>query len=480
MRQLKVNLLTGERHKPLATDTGKRPVSFFISTLTIFVVFVGSFGFGRLTKSEAAAFVASGLDGIPIIGTVSHLIASPDRKLAGESDDRINILLLGMGGEGHEGPNLTDTIIVASIKPSTKQVALLSIPRDLIVPVSGSGWQKINAVNAFAEMRDPGEGAEVTRVMLEGLLGLDIPYHVRVDFEGFKDVVDALGGIDVHVDRGFTDASYPTANYGVTSMTFAQGWQHMDGTTALKFARSRHGNNGEGGDFARAQRQQKVINAIKEKAVSGKSYRSPSAISGMMNAFEKHVRTNLQLGELLRLARMAQTDEYSVMRRVIDNGPDSPLMDGAYGGAYVLVPRDDDWGGLRRVATNVFAEAQPEPEAGPKPDEAAVAEGKAKVEIRNGSGKSGQARVVASDLTDAGFEVTKIGNADSFTYERTFIYDLTKGSKPASLARLKQTLTSADDSRKLPKDVTAAAEGVEFLVIIGAPAEAAEPVNVAN
>lgn len=473
MRQIKVNLLAGERHRLLADGTGPRPVSFFLSTFLVLAAFTGSFGFGRLTNSEAAAMAVGELEGIPILGQMKHLIGSPDRKLAGEADDRINILLLGMGGAGHEGPNLTDTIMVASIKPSTSQVTLLSIPRDLIVPLQGSGWQKINSVNAFAELKTPGHGGDVTRTMLEGLLGLDIPYYVRVDFEGFKDVVEAVDGIEVHVDRGFTDPTYPTKNYGVTTVTFAEGWQEMDGDTALRFARSRHGNNGEGSDFARAQRQQKVLNALKDKALDGKAFRSPTAIVGMVSALGRNVTTNLQIGELLRFARLAQSADYQIARRVIDNGPDSPLTDGSYGGAYVLVPRDDDWGGLRRVAADVFAEAVPEPDAGPKPDAAAIAEGRAKVEIRNGSGRVGQARVAAGDLTNAGFEVVKIGNADSFAYEETIIYDLTKGEKPASLARLKQAMADAEASTRLPKTLEAGALDADFLVILGGPADSA-------
>jgi LCP family protein required for cell wall assembly len=474
MRLPKVNLLSGDRTVATADRTGRSPVNFFLSPVLVALIFVLSFGFGRLTLSETASFALSDLDGIPILGQMRHLISSADRKLAGEQDDRINILLLGMGGEGHEGPNLTDTIMVASIRPSDRKVALLSIPRDLIVPIPKVGWRKINSVNAFGELETRGRGGEQTREMIEGLLGLDIPYYVRVDFNGFKELIDGVDGVDIHVERSFTDYTYPTKNFGVQTVGFKEGWQTMDGETALRFARSRHGNNGEGSDFARAKRQQKVLNALKTKMLAAKTYRNPATIANTLAALQSNITTNLQIGEILRLARMAQAEGgFDIAQRIIDNGPDSPVVDGMFAGAYVLVPRNDDWSGLRRVATDVFVEAEPEASAPPKPEEKVAAEEKARVEIRNGTGKSGQARVAATSISGAGFEVVKIGNADAFTYTKTVIYDLTRGKKPVALARLRETVGDAEASATLPRSLKDAGTNVDFLVIIGKIADEA-------
>lgn len=475
MRLPKVNLLSGDRTVATADRTGRSPVAFFLSPVLIGLIFVLSFGFGRLTLSESASFALSELDGIPILGQMRHLIGSPDRKLHGEEDDRINVLLLGMGGEGHEGPNLTDTIMVASIKPSEKKVALLSIPRDLLVPVPKIGWRKINSVNAFGELESRGRGGEQAREMMEGLLGLDIPYYVRVDFDGFRELIDGVNGIDVHVDRKFSDYTYPTNDYGVQTVAFKEGWQTMDGDTALKFARSRHGSNGEGSDFARAKRQQKVINALKEKMLAAKTYRNPATVANTLAALQANITTNLQIGEILRLARMAQTDgNFEIVHRIIDDAPGSPLVNSMFAGAYVLVPRNDDWGGLRSIAADVFTEATPETPAPPKPEEKKVVEEKARVEIRNGTGKSGQARVAATSIAGAGFEVVKIGNADAFSYTKTVIYDLTKGKKPLALARLRKTVGDAEASASVPKSLKIASDAsVDFLVIIGKVADEA-------
>jgi len=468
MKLVKVNLLSADKHVTTEGRTGPAPVKFFLSPLLTFAIFVSSFLFGRMTLSQESTFSIAELDNIPILGKMRQLMISPDRKLAGEQDDRINILLLGMGGEGHEGPFLTDTIMVASVKPGTNKVALLSIPRDLIVPLPKFGWRKVNSANAFGELQNSGRGADFTRTILEGLLGLDIPYYVRVDFEGFKSVIDSVGGIDVYVERNFTDYTYPTRNYGIQMISFKKGWQHLSGEEALKFARSRHGSNGEGSDFARAQRQQKVITALKDKLLSAKTFKNPATIANTMAALQSNISTNLQLGEILRLARMAQKlQQTDIVHKIIDNGKDSPLTDSNLGGAYVLVPKNDDWTGLRQIASNVFDLAKPDESAPTPPPAAAQPLQKARVEIQNGTGKSGQARVTATTLQNAGFQIVKIGNADSFGYPDSVIYDLTKGKKTAELEKLKAALNAKEGKRMPTALADKDAAGVDFVVIIG-------------
>lgn len=469
MRLVKVNLLSADKHVTTEDRTGHAPVKFFLSPLLTFVIFVASFAYGRMSLSQTSTFTLDELDSIPIIGQMRHLMSSPDRKLAGEQGDRINILLLGMGGEGHEGPFLTDTIMVASVKPGTNKVALLSIPRDLIVPLPKFGWRKINSANAFGELQQTGRGADFSRTILEGLLGVDIPYYVRIDFEGFKSVIDSVGGVDVYVERSFADYTYPTRNYGVQMVSFKKGWQHLSGEEALKFARSRHGTNGEGSDFARAQRQQKVIAALKDKLLSADTFKNPATIANTMAALQSNISTNLQLGEILRLAKMAQKlQKTDIVHKIIDNGPGSPLTDGNLGGAYVLVPKNDDWNGLREIAANVFDIAKPDESAPAPPPTAAKAPAeKARVEIQNGTGKSGQARITATTLSNAGFQIVKIGNADSFGYPESVVYDLTKGKKDDELERLKTAL-NAKVAKKVPSTLADAdRSGVDFVVIIG-------------
>lgn len=445
--------------------TGRSPVKFFVSMVLFVATFGTSFLFGRASLSQSGETV---LDKIPFLGSMNRLIGSADRKLQGEEDGRINILLLGMGGEGHEGPNLTDTLMVASIKPDEGKVAIISIPRDLLVPLPKYGWRKINSANAFGELQATGQGAHFARETLEGLLGMDIPYYIRVDFAGFKSLIDSVGGVDVHVDKAFTDYTYPTNDYGIQVIRFKEGWQKMDGETALKFARSRHGNNGEGSDFARATRQQKVISALKEKMLKASTFKNPTTVANTLAALQSNISTNLQIGEILRLARVAQrVTPADISRVVIDNGPGSPLVDSMVGGAYVLVPRNDDWEGLRTIAANAFEDGTIDDSPAEPPVATASAE-KPRVEIQNGSGKAGQARTFATNLAAAGFQVVRIGNADSFGYDESVIFDLTKGQKGEELAKL-QSATKAKQTKSGPPSGLAenALSGVDFVFVIG-------------
>lgn len=456
MKPLKVNLLDSD-----ASYNHSHPRGRSLATPTaIIAVFLASFGFGRMTMSFSPASLEE-FDSIPILRQVRHLIGSPDRKLKGEASDRINILLLGMGGEGHEGPNLTDTIILASIRPSTGQATLLSVPRDLLVPVDGQGWRKVNSANAFGELAAPGRGADATRNILEQVFGIDIPYYVRIDFDGFREVVDNVDGLDVYVDRSFTDPSYPAANFATQTISFKAGWQHFDGAEALKFARSRHGSGGEGNDFARSRRQQKVIAALKEKLLSFETLKNPARVSTVLASLRSHVATNLQIGEILRLAKIgAAMDRSAIAHKVIDIGADSPLTESMLAGAYVLVPKNDDWSGVRQVAADIFDLARAEEAPTPKPEPQ-----RASIEIRNGTETSGLARDVSGRLAELRFDIVKIGNADAATHKKTLIYDFTSGSKGEALERLKLALGAVEARGQ--RDRLEAASGVDFLVILG-------------
>lgn len=436
------------------------------SPLAMVVIFLCSFGFGRLTMSQTATVALESLAEVPIIGQMSHLIRSPDRLLGGEAEDRINILLLGVGGEGHEGPQLTDTIMVVSLRPSDGQVAVLSIPRDLIVPLPNVGWKKINAANAYGELSERGRGAELTRDTLEGLLGQPIPYYVRADFAGFKELIDGVGGVDVYIDKKFTDYTYPTADYGVRTVAFPQGWRHLDGDDALIFARSRHGTNGEGNDFARSRRQQKVLTALKDKLLDAQTYLNPAKINDTLAALSSNITTNIQLGEIIRLAKMARlVDMNRVIHVVLDNGPDSPLKDAYLGGAYVLVPKNDDWGSIRTLAADIFAEPGSAQAPPPPPPPLAV---KPKVEILNATDVSGHARDAATDLAAAGLVVTRIGNAAETGLRTTVIYDLTDGARPEALETVGQAVRGAKliKARSAFRGSPASAD-TDFVVMLG-------------
>lgn len=435
----------------------------------------GGIGYSfHLLSSVSKAFAVATPDGSTgIIQQLKQLITPPKKPLAGESTDRINILLLGMGGEGHDGALLTDTMMVASIQPSTGSVGLFSIPRDLIVNIPGHEYRKINFANAFGEDKKiPGSGAVFASQVMEQVIGQPIHYFVRVDFSGFSKLIDDIGGIDITVDEAFTDTSYPTYDYGYQTIQFAAGKQHMDGETALKYVRSRHGNNGEGSDFARATRQQKVLLAVKEKLFSFQTLLNPPAVSRAMTTLGTHIQTNFQPWELLKLANMARgADASAAHHRVLDT-TDKGLLIAATGldGAYILQPKL----GIGKYAEiqQAFATLLDGQVLGIETEEPAT------IELQNGTPVVGLAARTERLLKDLPVTVVKVGNAERRDTARTVVFDRHPGKKPNALTALKNAL-HADVAIEVPAGLNTNAgavngsmaaaidDTVDFIVLIG-------------
>lgn len=348
-------------------------------------------------------------------GRVKSLFTSSNRPLKGYDDDRVNIALFGIGGTGHEGSQLTDTILLATIKPSTKQIALISVPRDTAVAApSGYGYQKINEINAYAEMERPDSGTATATRALEQFLGVTIPYFVRIDFRGFEKAIDDIGGVDVYVDRSFTDYEFPNNTFGYRTISFVKGWQRMDGSTALNFARSRHGNNFEGSDFARARRQQKVIVAVRDKVLSGSSVIHPTRFANLLETLDTHVNTNMQFNDLLELYNlMRNLNSDSITSIVFSDDPSSVLYaDDAFGGFY-LRPKDPTLTQIHTTVQNIFNEDTAHAVQGvieqyplkPKPKSTA------RIELHNGTWRPGFAARQKNRLEADEYTVVSIGNA---------------------------------------------------------------------
>ncbi len=430
-------------------------IGVFICALSFQVILSGD---GLATEESSERNVFSSF--------LNALGFADEKPLKGEDEDRINILLTGMGGLGHSGPFLTDTIIVASIQPSTNKVAMLSIPRDLSVSIPGYGWRRINSVNHYGELQNPGDGAAYTANFIGDLLDIPIHYYVRVDFKGFEEVINELGGLDIYVDTSFSDSQFPTDNYGYTTISFTQGWNAMDGVTALNYARSRHGNNGEGSDFARSQRQQKVIKAVKDKLLSVSTIFNLRKVNALYDTYQENVSTNLEPWEMIRFAKMARDiDDSNISTLVLDNGPDGLLYSTMINGAYLLFPRDESYFEIHQVVDNIF-----------NPQEYLTRPERATVEIRNGTKVNGLAYETSVDLTKLGFDVERIGNAVAQDYEKTVIYDLTNGNKQRSLERVKEFF-NANVTTNVPLWLTEdapddgtdrlAPSSADFLIILG-------------
>ena len=503
----RVNLLK-RHHTPRATK--RSPALFFGRRLFITLAVLASIGIIFSYQVSSTSESSGNFPTISLFSTIRHLVSSGDKALDGEEEDRVNFLLLGIGGEGHDGPQLTDTIIFTSFKPSDGSVAMMSLPRDMTVPIPNYGYRKVNHANAYGEMDDPGSGPELASQVIGEVLDEDIHYYLRVDFDGFAEFVDAIGGVDVYIENGFTDPNYPshgkeyaTCGYeeegvegtegqeGLTdaeeenelaeilaigqeeqgileealeeenqpevidyscrfeSITFYEGWTHMDGQTALKFARSRHGNNGEGSDFARSERQQKIILAVKDKVLSASTFLNPSRISKMMDTLKDNIATNLDVWEIVRLAgEFKDLSAGEIVHHVIDASDASPLYATVLNGAYVLLPKNDDWSALQRIAENVFTpDSELNTQFADAPEQKPLF---VKVEIQNGTNITGLAFRASQLLDGQGFDVVKVGNAISRGYEHTVIYDLTNGQRSEELKALRDYLQA---------DVTLSATG---------------------
>lgn len=453
MDRLKIDLLKAK----YSLDTPRERGVFLFPRLFLGLLVIVAV-FGIAFSSQVSTGTGSGTP-IGIFGTIARLVRSGDRMLRGEDQDRINFLFLGVGGAGHEGAELSDTIMFASLKPSTKEVGILSIPRDTAVPIPGYGSGKINSVNAIAEAKQAGTGPIFASQVIGDLLQQPVDYYVKVNFDGFEELINQIGGVDVYVDRTFTDSNYPvlgmedancdqptTASQtdGSTpaavsytcryeTLHFEQGWQHMDGATALKYARSRHGDNGEGGDFARAARQQKIILAVKAKALSAATLLNPTRIVDLVNTLSKNIQTNLSAWEIVKLATyLPEVSNDHIVHHVLDDGPGSPLYSAIINEAYVLLPVNDDWKPIQTLAANIFTSSS----SSISPSEPSAPAHTARIEIQNGTDISGLASQAAALLKTNGFEVTHIGNASNRGYQHTVIYDLTNGTMPDDLKAL--------------------------------------------
>lgn len=336
-------------------------------------------------------------------------------SLLEEDKGRVNVLLLGIAGKGHDGPNLTDTIIVASYNLKTSQVDLISLPRDLWVDEYQT---KINTLYQLGINK--GQNLNLIKQEVEKILGIKVPYIVRLDFSGFVQAVDLVGGIDVDVEKSFDDYFYPLPGkekelcgyqeeerdiseeeskiLGVEPgrlkvlldkegkivtaaaksgedmvyadlqifqlflcrferLSFKQGLTSMDGETALKFVRSRHGTNNEGTDFARSKRQQKALQAFKDKVISAETLFDVGKIVDLLKTLDKSVETNIDSKGYLEFGKLIKRQKGS-KSYVLDSNGKNPLLiappPGQYG-AWVLIPPNNDFSKIQKYIENIFS-----------------------------------------------------------------------------------------------------------------------------
>ena len=396
--------------------------------------------------------------GVGIAKAISSIDMSLILKIAGtdlkeDSYGHTNFLLLGSGGLHHDGGTLTDTIIVASLDNKNKTVTMLSIPRDLWIKDTVIGSSKINEVYLNAKTRyekqnkippktdDPKtdqQAIEHLRTKIEEILGIPIHYYVSVNFNAFTDIIDAVGGVDINVEKAIYDPLFPRGeSTEYETFSIQKGLQHLDGKTALKYARSRETTS----DFDRSKRQQQLIMAIKESALKANILLSKDKIENILGIIKSNINTDITIQEILTLGSIAKNySKDSIITRLIH---DDPTRCGGflytpersyYAGAFVLIPA----GGfdiVHKYADLIFGFTD-------------ISKEKAKIQILNGTPRGGVAGETKQILQRFCFDISKFGNAGKKDVTQTTYYYKTTldkdgkeiDSRPVTLDFLKKLI----------------------------------------
>jgi len=331
---------TKPQRRKFLVKLGETALYILLSIIVLVLLGVGTLAYkSPSTVSAIYGFIA------PQVGGVAS------------ENGRVNILLMGKSGGSRDGADLTDTMMLISAPVGKGEIKLVSIPRDVWVP---DIMAKINSTyfwgkngSAYFTLQDTGGGIAFAKRIVGKIVGKSIQYGVVIDFSAFKDIVDAIGGISVDVERPFVDNFYPIAGRendmcgGDRSYTcryetviFDSGVQYMNGETALKFVRSRHAEGTEGTDIARESRQQKVIEAIKNKILQPKTYLSVKKVSSLVSIAEKYVETDIDFPTAGILGRYALSNIKNITQEAF---PQEllvvPPTSAIYDNLYVFVPK---------------------------------------------------------------------------------------------------------------------------------------------
>ena len=300
--------------------------------------------------------------GFTLILFLAHklTLVTPPEDILRATSGRTNFLILGMGGASHEAADLTDTIMFVSLNPLTRDTVLLSIPRDLWV---ASLRAKINTAYHYG-------GLTAAKTAVTAILGQPIHYAVTLDFTGFTQAIDLVGGINITVPQTFDDFQYPIPGKETAlpadryeHLHFDAGRQHLDGATALKYVRSRNAEGEQGTDFARSRRQQQVISAFKDKLFSAQTLLNPTRLLELKRTLSASLIHDLSDAEILALAKLAIGFSSTHLRSgVLDTESElliHPPVSARYDSQWVLIPRDDQQ--FKSYVTNLIFSPTPLP-----------------------------------------------------------------------------------------------------------------------
>ncbi len=422
--------------------------------VVILVLVVGGFlfsqGFFNLNKSfhgNPAALKSGGDKGL----------------LKGEADGRINVLLMGRGGGNHDGPDLTDTMMIDSIDVVNHTSTLISVPRDLWVDVPNQGAMKINSAFEAGEFKylgsmSPGStnpnaiqaGFDEVDQTLESVLGVTIHYNVLVSFQAFQEAVDTVNGVTVNVPSDLVDPTMAWEN-GHSPVIAKAGTDNFNGKQALNYVRSRETTS----DFARGQRQRSVLLALKNKVETLGTLSNPFKIAKLASTFGNNVQSDLSLKNATRL--------YGIIKGIPDNkttslgladSPNNYVTTGTLAGQAIALPSAGLFN-YKDIQSYVHSQLK----------DPYIIKENAEINILNGTQVSGLAEAKANELKAAGYNVVSVGNAPNTNFVQTTLVDLSHGKAKHTRHYLEQRLglTATTD---LP-DNSIQTNGADFVIILG-------------
>ena len=386
---------------------------------------------------------------------ISPIIPDEKQPLRGEQAERINILLLGAAGEKKPGGNLTDTIMVMSIDTKNKKVALLSLPRDFYAQIPNSeSYAKINSLYPIGLKQS--DGVNLIKSAVSEILDEEINYYLVLDFDGFKKVINDIGGINITNERDIYDPRYPGPNYSYETFSLAKGFHTLDGETALKYVRERH--NDPEGDFGRAKRQQQVIQAVKNKIFSAKTFLNVMTLNDLLTTLGNSVRTDISFEEMDEFLSLSQeVDMQNITNVVVDAWKKDSLLKVSHvptanAMMFILVPRVGNYSEIQDLSENIFDLNKI------KKRQEAIAAEEAKIGIINQSGDSQLTYKIQSLIKDklAIKDVRVAYSPASYVSEKTTVLDNSNGAKlftldelikkiPASLASQAPEIADSSD-----------------------------------
>jgi LCP family protein required for cell wall assembly len=382
-------------------------------------------------RGLAAAWSGTGLPsfsgGSPSAGPTSEPGVTPtvapleEAPKTWDGSERITILLMGLDYRDWltgDGPPRTDSMMLITIDPVTHTAGMLSIPRDLWVEIPGFEHNRVNTAYFLGESyKLPGGGPALAMKTVENFIGVPIQYYAVIDFHAFEEMIDEIGGIDVYVSETIKISPIGKESH----LLFGGKGTHLNGPDALAYARVR---KSEGGDFDRAQRQQQVALAIRDRVLGFNMI--PTLVSKAPKLYQElsgGIRTNLTFDQMLRLALLALDIPTDNIKKGIISPPDMVQFETLPTGAQVLRPIPDQ---IRVLRDDIFTTTGAIAPSIPTDDPAAAAKVEnARISVLNGAGVEGLAGRTADYLSAQGLDVATVANADRLDYAKSIIIDYT-------------------------------------------------------